>query len=170
MCTSSIGKKVTKTIHENPLVGVGSSKPAVLKIGGRGSSVIGVGNKGGGFIQAGGRGEKGAPLAVGRIGGSSLQQIGGKGNTLMGGTSDKGFQYAGLRTTSFGLKSNTAAAAPPKITEPPKRDKSSELAVKDAAKAQRRKLGLLGLRKFLLTSGRGAKGSPTLGKKGLLGF
>lgn len=86
---------------------------------------------------------------------------------LTGGAAGAYFYYQRQKKKKGG---KGGSGSPPDVKEPPKsRGRNQELAVKTAKAAQKRRLALLGFKRFLLTSGRGDPSVPTLGKKALLG-
>lgn len=150
MCTSN----VASAIQDNPLVGISSDKPALVKVGGKGDSLVGIGTKGKGYVKVGGEG-------------NSVIGVGGRGRAILGWTG-QGPQFYGVERLF--KKRGGGIGSPPDVTEPPKsRGRNQELAVETAKAAQKRRLALLGLKRFLLTGGRGVTSIPTLGKKALLG-
>ena len=139
MCSSGAGRAINK----NPILNVGSESPALVKIGGEGESIVSVGTKGPGIVK-----------------------LGGEGKALVGATKDPSFLFLG----GSGLRSKNNGPSPPGVDEPPSRQgRSQELAIQQATAEQRRRLALLGFRRFVLTSGRGVTSQATLGRKALLG-
>lgn len=146
MCTSS---KAVKTVRDNPLVNIDSSRPAIVKVGGSGASGVSIGTKGPGIVKAGG-----------------------SGNAVLGFGTDKGVQFIGF-STKFGLgRRGKGEEEPPGITGPetaPTTGRNKELAIKTARAQARKRLSLRGRRKTILTGGQGVLGFPDIYRKRLLG-
>lgn len=157
MCVSNVERKTGSLILDNPIINVDSSRPALLKVGGSGKSAFSFGTKGKSVLKFGGEGD-------------ALFGFGNKGRSGALGYGSEGFHYLGAERLFKGRGGGGGIGSPPNITEPPpSRGRNQELAVKTARADLKRRLALLGFKRFLLTSGRGDTSVPTLGKKALLG-